>query len=122
MAVFDGARLFIGGRFQAAANVVPVIEAATEKRLGDGASATEGEIDAAVAAASAALPQWRSTPPAQRAETLNAFADALDSRASATCELISRENGMPITLSKFMNGTVTVATVRYYAQQAANLS
>ncbi len=51
----DGARLFTGGRFRAADKVQPAIEAATGEPLGDGSSATESEIDDAVAAARRAL-------------------------------------------------------------------
>ena len=45
------AQVFIDGRFRAADQVEPVLEAATGEKLGDGASATEADIDAAVAAA-----------------------------------------------------------------------
>lgn len=55
------AQLFIGGRFRAADNVEPVVEAATGEPLGEGASATESDIDDAVAAARSALPAWRAT-------------------------------------------------------------
>ena len=51
MTMFDGARVFIGGQFRAAERSVPVVEGAIELPLGDGASATEAEVDAAVRAA-----------------------------------------------------------------------
>jgi hypothetical protein len=44
-------QLFIGGKFRAAAKVIPVVEAATGEKLADGPSATEADIDDAVAAA-----------------------------------------------------------------------
>src|ERR1700694_3761570 len=106
---------FIDGRFRAAEKVEPVIEAATGEPLGDGCSATESEIDDAVAAARAALDGWRSTPVAERAEALNRLADARNSRAATTTERCTRENGMPISLSRGVNGTFPAALLRYYA-------
>ena len=110
------ARVFIDGRFQAADEIEPVIEAGTGEPLGDGASATAADIDAAVAAAQAALPGWRSTSPDHRAEVLNAFAAALHQRARGTDELVTRENGMPMSLSRGANGAFPAALLRYYAQ------
>ena len=112
---FDGGRLFVGGRFRKATHVEPVIEAATGEPLGEGSSATESEIDDAVAAAGAALPGWRATPAAERAEILIRFADVLKERAAQTNELCTRENGMPIFLSRGANGVFPAALLRYYA-------
>src|SRR5262245_48626206 len=111
----DGARLFVGGQFQQATNVEPVIEAATGEPLGHGSAATAGEIDTAVAAARGALASWRDAPAAERADALRRFADALTSRAAGTNELCTRENGMPIRLSRGANGAFPAALLRYYA-------
>ena len=110
------AQVFIDGRFRNADQVEPVLEAATGEKLGDGASATVADIDAAVAAARAALPDWCSTSPDHRAELLVAFAAALESRARGTDELVTRENGMPMSLSRGANGRFPAALMRYYAQ------
>jgi hypothetical protein len=110
------AKIFIDGQFRVAEAAQPVIEAATGEALGDGASATEAENDAAVAAARAALPTWQSASPDHRAEVLTAFAAALDQRARGTDELVTRENGMPMSLSRGANGRFPAALVRYYAQ------
>nr|WP_235892581.1 aldehyde dehydrogenase [Mycolicibacterium hodleri] len=112
---FDGGRLFVDGRFRRATHVEPVIEAATGEPLGNGSSATESEIDDAVAAADAALAGWRATPAAERATILLRFADALAARSSTTNELCTRENGMPIRLSRGSNGAFPAALLRYYA-------
>jgi aldehyde dehydrogenase (NAD+) len=110
------ARLFIDGKFRTADKVAPVIEAATGDPLGDGSAATESEIDDAVAAARAALDGWRSTPADERADVLNRLADALQSRAADTNELCTRENGMPIRLSRGANGVFPATVLRYYAE------
>lgn len=108
--------LFIDGEFIVADKAEPVLEAATGELLGDGASATEADIDAAVAAARAALPGWASASPDHRAGVLTALAGALHQRAAGTSELVSRENGMPMSLSSGANGAFPAALFGYYAK------
>jgi len=108
-------QLFIDGEFRVADKAEPVLEAATGTLLGDGGSATEADIDAAVAAARAALPGWASASPDHRAGVLREFAAALERRATSTTELVSRENGMPMSLSKGANGLFPAALLGYYA-------
>lgn len=109
-------QLFIDGEFRIADKAEPVLEAATGELLGDGASATEADIDAAVAAARAALPEWSGASPDHRAAVLKAFAAALHQRAAGTSELVSRENGMPMSLSGAANGLFPAALLGYYAR------
>ena len=111
-----GASVFIDGRLRAADRAEPVLEAATGKPLGDGASATAAEVDEAVAAARAALAEWSSASPDHRAEVLGGFAAALQRRARTTDQLVTRENGMPMSLSRGANGAFPAALLRYYAQ------
>lgn len=114
------ASMYIAGGFRAATDSVAVIEAATEEQLGLGAAATESEIDDAVGAARAALGGWQVTPAAERAGALRLMADALQRRAAETFELCSRENGMPIRLSKGANGMFPAVLLRYYADLLEN--
>jgi aldehyde dehydrogenase (NAD+) len=118
---FDGARLFIGGQFRIAEKTEVVVEAATEAPLGDGASATQAEVDAAVGAARSALDEWRSTSPQQRAAVLSQFAAALKSRGEAASQLISRESGLPISLSRIANGVLPSVLLEYYAALAVEI-
>ena len=108
-------QLFIDGEFRIADKAEPVLEAATGELLGDGGSATETDVDAAVAAAQAALPEWRSASPDHRAAIMKAFAAALHKRAGTTDELVTRENGMPKSLSRSANGLFPAALLSYYA-------
>jgi aldehyde dehydrogenase (NAD+) len=110
-----GARVFVDGHFRKAVETQAVIEAATGEPLGNGSAATESEVDDAVAAARGALPGWSATPASERAEVLLRFADALLARATDTNELCTRENGMPIRLSRGANGMFPAALLRYYA-------
>ena len=109
-------RVFIDGEFHRAAQAEPVLEAATGEPIGDGASGTAAEVDAAVAAARAALPQWRSASPEHRAGVLGTFAAALHARAQTTDKLVTRENGMPMSLSRGANGLFPAALLGYYAK------
>ena len=109
-------QVFIDGEFHLATQAEPVLEAATGEPIGDGASGTGAEVDAAVAAARAALPQWRSASPDHRAGVLLAFAAALHARADTTDKLVTRENGMPMSLSRGANGLFPAALLGYYAK------
>jgi len=57
------------------------------------ALASKAEVDAAVAAARAALPAWSETPPLRRARVLFAFKALLDTHAREFAELLTREHG-----------------------------
>lgn len=110
------AQFFVDGQFRAADHAEPVVEAATGEPLGAGAVVSESDLDAAVAAARRALPDWRNSSPEHRGGLLNAMAEALKARAKPTSELVTRENGMPIRLSRGANGAFPPLLLRYYAQ------
>ncbi|EKF24529.1 aldehyde dehydrogenase family protein [Mycolicibacterium hassiacum DSM 44199] len=111
------AELFINGQFRPASATVPVVEAATGEVLAEGPAADAADIDAAVEAAhgTPAL-EWRKAPAAERAEVLKRFAAALRARSADTAVLVSRENGMPISLSRAVNGAFPAALVNFYAK------
>lgn len=118
----DTNRLFVGGAFRPAVETIPVIEAATGELLAEGPCATAADVDDAVAAAHAAPAlQWRAAAASDRAVALKRFTAALRSRGAETAALVSRENGMPITLSRGVNGIFPAALVAYYAKLVAQL-
>ncbi len=57
------------------------------------ALATAGEVDRAVVAARAALPEWAATPPHIRARVMMKFKTLLDANADALIRVISAEHG-----------------------------
>ncbi|BBY78370.1 aldehyde dehydrogenase [Mycolicibacterium parafortuitum] len=115
--IIDTGRLFIGGTFRDAGQTVPVIEAATGEVLADGPSATIADIDDAVASARGeGAAQWRTASVDERADGLKRFAAALRARGQDTATLVSRENGMPISLSRAVNGAFPAVLVNYYAK------
>jgi betaine-aldehyde dehydrogenase len=115
----DREKFFIDGAWVASqgSQVHHAVEAATGDPLGVAALGTEADIDAAVRAARTALDHgpWGRTSAGERAALMRRFADALAARARATSELVTRENGMPITLSEISNGVTPVALLRMYA-------
>ena len=113
--------LFVDGSFRRTENTIPVVEAATGEVFAHAPCAGASDIDDAVAAAHGEpAAQWRAAAPAERADTLKRFAAALRSRSEGTAQLVSRENGMPITLSRKVNGVFPAALVAYYARLISN--
>ncbi|GAA1847843.1 aldehyde dehydrogenase [Pseudonocardia ailaonensis] len=99
------------------------VEAATGELLGTASLGTDADIDAAVRAARHALDEgpWGRTTPAERAGYMRRFAAALSARAEGTSTLVSRENGMPITLSTAFNGAAPAGLLHMFADIAENL-
>jgi aldehyde dehydrogenase (NAD+) len=114
----DRNHLFIDGRWTTPSQHTQydTIEAASGKVLATVALGAPADIDVAVAAARAALRgPWGSLTNGERADMLDRFAAALKSRAKSTAELVSRENGMPISLSIGANGFSPSIMLGYYA-------
>ncbi|KAA9153999.1 aldehyde dehydrogenase [Amycolatopsis acidicola] len=110
--------LFVDGRWtgSSAAETVEVIEAATEQPLGAASVGTAQDVDSAVTAARRALEgPWGKATPEERAAIVARFADALKAQGRETSALVSRENGMPISLSRAVNGFAPAAIIGYYA-------
>ena len=55
--------------------------------------ASKATVELAIAAAAAAYPAWRSTPPAKRARIMMKFKELLEHNAEQICELITLEHG-----------------------------
>ncbi|SDK65910.1 aldehyde dehydrogenase (NAD+) [Nocardioides sp. YR527] len=123
--MYDRPRLFIDGDWTdpAKGTTYEVIEAATGEPFATTAMATAEDVDAAVAAARAALSgPWSRMTQSERAQLLGAFAAALGARRKETAALVTRENGMPISLSHVVNGIAPGFITGYYAELAASLS
>jgi len=54
---------------------------------------TAGEVDQAIAAAEAAFPEWRNTPPARRASIMFRFKQLLEDHAEDIARLLTQEHG-----------------------------
>jgi 1-pyrroline dehydrogenase len=78
-------------------DVSVVINPASEEKIAAYRNATEGDVDAAVARASAAARAWGRTPPVDRAEILLKIADAIQAEAEEFAALECENVGKPIT-------------------------
>lgn len=116
----DRTRFFINGDWvePRGSETHVALEAATGEPLGTAAMGTDADIDAAVVAARHALDHgpWGRTSAAERAEVMLRFAAAMGARAETTSQLVSRENGMPITLSGAYNGLAPAGLLQMYAE------
>ncbi|MFN8110709.1 MAG: aldehyde dehydrogenase family protein [Thermoleophilia bacterium] len=88
--------LLIGGEGVETAAWMPVDNPATGEVIAEVASATPDDALRAVAAAQAALPGWRATPPLERGALLARLARVLDEEAPRIAELIHTEEGKPL--------------------------
>ncbi|HEY1920597.1 MAG TPA: aldehyde dehydrogenase [Streptosporangiaceae bacterium] len=119
MSTIEYDQLYIGGQWAAPASAerIEVTEAATEERLGSVPAATEGDIDAAVAAAREAFDDpggWATWTPARRGEVLDRFATALEARSAETARRVSVQNGMPLWLAHSFEAGFPALLLRYY--------
>jgi len=118
--VYAGGRLVGSG----SADVITIVNPATEEVTGAVPSMIGRDVEVAVAAARRAFDDggWPLLSAAERAAALDRLAAALEARAEDTARLVTAEMGMPITLSRRSNVSVPCAIIRYYAALARDLS
>lgn len=109
---------FINGKWTEPSrpDTVDVIDSNTAAVIGHAPAGTSTDVEAAVQAADAALPGWRATSPAERAQYLRAIADGLARRQEELAQLIAREVGAPLPLAR---GSQTQAAVGNFTSSAA---
>ena len=83
--------------------------------------ATEEDVDAAVAAAKTAFPEWSTATPGARSDALAAFARLLDERAEEFARVESRQAGKPIRLATEFDVPGTVDNTAFFSGAARNL-
>ncbi len=84
------------------------------------ATATDQQIEAALAQASTAYYHWRQTPLSERAQLLHRIADLYEQHQDALAHIMATEMGKPIAQGKGEIGLVA-EIYRYYADNAAPL-
>ena len=95
-------------------SAIEVIEPATEQVMAEVPRAGIEQVDAAVARAKAAFPEWRAVAPADRAKLLRDLADAIAARREDLAQLEARNAGKPIADARGEMEMV-VETFLYYA-------
>ena len=83
----------IGGKTLSSGASTPVFNPATGEQTGAVASGGADEIDAAVAAATAAFPAWAATTPARRARVMYEMRRLMEARKDELASAISAEHG-----------------------------
>ncbi|MEO3810314.1 aldehyde dehydrogenase family protein [Sphaerisporangium sp. B11E5] len=107
---------WIGGEaITGSTGVIDVIDPATDEVVAQVPAGTAKEVDAAVAAATAAFPGWAATAPAGRAATVRRVAEGLRSRAEEIATTITREMGAPISLSRMAQANFPVLVAEAFA-------
>jgi acyl-CoA reductase-like NAD-dependent aldehyde dehydrogenase len=100
--------------------VIEVINPATEDVVGEVPSGDASAVDAAVAAAKRAFPEWAATDTEKRAEVLARAAALIEERAKDIAAVLTSEQGKPILEAR---GEVTHLAhgLRYYAEAATKV-
>ncbi len=111
-------KFFIDGQWVAPSTqeTIDVHNAGTGEVMGRVPAGGEKDIDAAVAAARAALDGWSQTPVEKRAEFLEKISSGLKARAEELAQLIAREVGMPIKLAGRIQAGLPIANFANYAK------
>ena len=107
-------KLLIDGVLTDGARTMDVVNPATGAAFETCPVADEAQLNAAVAAATAAFPAWSALPIEQRAARIDALADALQARADEFARLLTAEQGKPDAQAK-MEVIGAVFTLRAFA-------
>jgi 1-pyrroline dehydrogenase len=93
---------FVGGKWVDAAEgaTAEILNPATGETIGEVPQGSQADVDRAVEAAKAALPEWLETTPAERAEMLLKLADAIDANTEELAQLESQNVGKPLPASR----------------------
>ena len=91
-----------------------------EERIAQVTAGDAADVDDAVKAAQQAQPEWQALGGAERANYLDGFADALESRREALIILSATNNGKPLAEAG-IDLDDAIACYRYYAKQAKAL-
>ncbi|MFK4273374.1 aldehyde dehydrogenase family protein, partial [Streptomyces milbemycinicus] len=118
----DGAQ-YIAGRLRQGGSEAthPVVDPATGERVFSYRLAGPADVDAAVAAAGGALPEWAGATPGERSDALHRFAAVLTERAEDLARAESSQCGKPIKLSTEFDVPGTIDNTAFFAGAARQL-
>ncbi|GAA2393873.1 aldehyde dehydrogenase family protein [Streptomyces glaucosporus] len=113
--------MYIDGDWRPAAGggTIEVVNPATEEVIGAVPAGAAEDVDAAVAAARAALPGWAATEPAERAARIGALRDALAARRETIAATVTAELGAPLSFSRAVHADLPITVAGTYAELAA---
>jgi aldehyde dehydrogenase (NAD+) len=99
-----------------------VLDSNTEEVFGKVPEGTVDDVERAVDAAAEAFGPWSATPADERAKLLARISEELAARADAIAETISREVGMPLSLSKLIQAGLPAGAFAEAAARVADLA
>ncbi|MCB0914411.1 MAG: gamma-aminobutyraldehyde dehydrogenase [Actinobacteria bacterium] len=114
---------WIGGREAAGTSgeTSEVIDPATGEVIEVAALAGPADVEAAVAAAAQAFPEWSSAPPVVRSDALAALAARMAERAAEYAAVESRQAGKPIRLASEFDVPGSIDNAAFFAGAARHL-
>jgi acyl-CoA reductase-like NAD-dependent aldehyde dehydrogenase len=104
-----------GDKIEGAGAALQVVNPATEEVIDEVASATNAQVDEAVAAARGAFKSWKRTPAAERGEMLHALSTWISDNTDSLAETLTHEGGKPLVENKDEMGW-TAACCTFYAE------
>ena len=114
---------YIGGQRRAATSgeTFDVLDPSTNETVETVTLASTADVDDAVAAATAAFPEWSRATPVERSTVLLKAAALLDERAEELARLESRQAGKPIRLAREFDVPGTVDNTAFFGTAARRL-
>jgi aldehyde dehydrogenase (NAD+) len=111
-------KLYIDGAWvpSTGAGVLEVVNSANEEVIGTVPEGTPEDVDRAARAAADAFPTWSQTSVDERSKLLARIQEAISARTSEIATLISKEVGMPFTLSNLIQVGLPVMSFANAAQ------
>jgi aldehyde dehydrogenase (NAD+) len=113
-------KIYIGGAWvdSTGTGTIEVIDSNTEEVMGTIPEGTPEDVDRAVQAAADAFTSWSTTAVDERAKFLSRLSEALGARIDAIADTVSREVGMPRSLSAMIQAGLPAAA---FGEMAKNL-
>ncbi|XP_034018531.1 2-aminomuconic semialdehyde dehydrogenase [Thalassophryne amazonica] len=109
---------YIGGQFVPCSRHVDSYDPSTGEVYCKVPDSGEDEVEAAVAAAKKAFPDWSAHSPAQRAQVLNKLADLIEAHLEEFAQAESRDQGKTTTLAREVDIPRSVYNLRFFASSA----
>ncbi|MGW5051601.1 aldehyde dehydrogenase family protein [Actinokineospora sp. NPDC004072] len=113
--------LFIDGEWSRGEGVFATCDPATGEVLAECAVAGPKEVDAAVAAARAALAGWAGTAPGERARVLWRIAELIEAHGDELAEIETRDQGQPLGVARGVSVAGAAEHFRYFAGWCSKL-
>ena len=112
--------ILIADKWRAAGDgrTISTIDPATGVETARIACASDEDVDAAVAAARAALDSWSATTPVKRARILWAIADAIEAHIDELAEIETLDQGKPLFVGRWAEIPGAANQFRFFAGQA----